>query len=125
MSTTLNQKFRLHRFPRFVSREDASPLFGALVHWRENTLSSQGYTSDGDLASSGDELSEGEGSKLTRVPTGRSTWSRWFGRGWSEKQYIIERPTPELHRESPSQPHIQTSLSDPVDVRPNQIYLNG
>jgi hypothetical protein len=101
---------------RYVSRQDASPLFGALVHWRDNTLSSQGYTSDGEPLSSGDELSDGEDTK-PRVPASRSTWSRWFGRGWSEKQLPSEGPKAELRLSTSSRPRIQSTNLDPLDVR--------
>jgi phosphatidate phosphatase LPIN len=99
---------------RYVTREDASPLFGALLHWRDNTVSSQGYTSDGEPLSSGDELSEDE-NELPVVPPGRSTWSRWFGRGWSEKPRIEDLKSDRL--QPPQRPAIQTTISDPTDVR--------
>jgi hypothetical protein len=82
-------------------------------------VSSQGYTSDGEPPTSGDELSEEEDGlprKQTHMPQSKSTWSRWFSRGWVDRQ--SQRPSvaaPDL--EAGSRPLMQLTLSEPFPVR--------
>ncbi|KZS97849.1 LNS2-domain-containing protein [Sistotremastrum niveocremeum HHB9708] len=109
---------------KYITREDASPLFGALVHWRETALATHGFTSEEEPLSSGDEGSGTEdhdtpvrkvSSTSTPKTNESSRWSRWWNRSRNDTTPVKE-PQPSERPNLPearSEPSLDNELASP------------